>query len=203
MTAAAAVSTPAPAVDLEMVFRDHHAQVFQAAFRITGNAADAEDVLQTVFLRLVRRDPEAAAVDHIGSYLHRAAVNAALDLLRSRQSARLMPLEEVEPILAENAALAPDRIHSSSEIQVWLRNTVARLSPRAAQIFTLRFFEQRDNAEIARMLGTSQTTIAVTLHRTRERIQKEFRAFTGESPAADETAVPRDAARENVPDKKD
>lgn len=183
VTAAAAVSTTqASPGDLETVFRDHHAQVFRAAYRITGDAADAEDVLQTVFLRLVRRDPGAEAVDNIGSYLHRAAVNAALDLMRSRQKAHSMPLEEVEPEPAESPSLAPDREHASSEIRTWLRNTVARLSPRAAQIFALRFFEELDNIEIARMLGTTQTTVAVTLHRTRERIQKEFRAYMGERP---------------------
>jgi len=181
VTAAAAVpTTHAPAGDLETVFRLHHAQVFRAAYRITGNAADAEDVMQTVFLRLVRRGPEAGAVGNAGSYLHRAAVNAALDLMRSRQSARNMPLEDVEPEPAESPALAPDREHTDSEIRDWLRRTVARLSPRAAEIFALRYFEERDNIEIARMLGTSQTTVAVTLHRTRERIEKEYRAFLGE-----------------------
>ncbi len=183
VTAAAAVSnTGASSGNLEWVFREHHAQVFRAAYRITGNAADAEDVMQTVFLRLVRREAGMEAVAHIGSYLHRAAVNAALDLMRSRQSVRSMPLEEVEPEPAESPSLAPDREHASAEIRAWLRQTVARLSPRAAQVFTLRFFEDLDNVQIARMLGTSQTAIAVTLHRTRERIQKEYRAYMGERP---------------------
>ena len=40
---------------VEALFREHHDQVFRAAYRVTGSAVDAEDVLQTVFLRLVRR----------------------------------------------------------------------------------------------------------------------------------------------------
>jgi DNA-directed RNA polymerase specialized sigma24 family protein len=50
------------AADLERAFREHHALVFRAAYRVTGNAGDAEDVLQTVFLRLLKRDPGAEPV---------------------------------------------------------------------------------------------------------------------------------------------
>src|SRR6266540_4053307 len=88
------------AEELEKVFREHHPSVFRAAYRITGNVSDAEDVLQTVFLRLLRRDREAQAVENMGSFLHRAAVNAALDLVRSRQNIRNVPLDDVAPMLA-------------------------------------------------------------------------------------------------------
>src|SRR5258707_8846164 len=46
---------PSPPEELEVFFREHHDQVFRTAYRVTGSPSDAEDVLQTVFLRLVRR----------------------------------------------------------------------------------------------------------------------------------------------------
>src|SRR5437899_11302533 len=95
--------------DLEQIFREHHAMVFRAAYRVTGNAGDAEDVLQTVFLRLVKRDPGADPVGNIASFLHRAAVNAALDLVRVKQNIRNIPLDELEPVLAEGSHRRPDR----------------------------------------------------------------------------------------------
>src|SRR5260221_9022373 len=106
--------------------------VFGAAYRITGNSEDAEDVLQTVFLRLARREDDAASVVHLPSYLRRAAVNAAVDLLRSRQRARSMPLEDVEPILSDDS-VSPERAAQAGEMRDWLRRTVGRLSPMAAQ----------------------------------------------------------------------
>ena len=169
----------APSAEIERIFREHHGLVFRAAYRITGNASDAEDVLQTVFLRLVRRDPEADAVENVASYLHRAAVNSALDLMRSRQTARSIPLDDVAPQLTENSSLSPDRALSSSELREWLRKTVARLSPMAAEIFALRFYEGKDNGEIAHILGTTTGTVAVTLSRARDRIEKEFRSYQG------------------------
>jgi RNA polymerase sigma-70 factor (ECF subfamily) len=169
-----------PPADLDLVFREHHSTVFRAAYRVTGNAGDAEDVLQTVFMRLLRRPPEAEAVGNMEGYLRRAAVNAALDLIRSRQAAPHVPLDDLAPMLSENSSLAPDRLYRSTEIRTWLRQAVARLSPRAAEMFALRFFEGRDNPEIAQALGTTPASVAVTLSRTRDRIQQEFRSYMGE-----------------------
>jgi RNA polymerase sigma-70 factor (ECF subfamily) len=165
--------------DLEQIFREHHALVFRAAYRITGNAGDAEDVLQTVFLRMLKRDSDAAPVGNMPSFLHRSAVNAALDLVRSRQNIRNIPLDELEPVLAEPASRSPERARQSNEIRDWLRGALARLNPRIAQMFALRFFEGKDNPEIARLLNTTPGTVAVTLSRTRDRLQKEYRAYMG------------------------
>ena len=88
----------ASVTDLESIFREHHAMVFRAAYRVTGNAGDAEDVLQTVFLRMAKRDQSAEPIENITSFLHRAAVNAALDLIRSRQNVRSVPLDGLELI---------------------------------------------------------------------------------------------------------
>jgi len=170
--------TPA-APDLERIFREHHGMVFRAAYRVTGNAGDAEDVLQTVFLRMVKRDPDAEPVGNMASFLHRSAVNAALDLMRSRQNVRSIPLDELEPVLAEPAHRSPERAQASGEIREWLRGAMARLNPRIAQMFTMRFFEGKDNPEIARILNTTPGTVAVTLSRTRDRLEKEFQAYLG------------------------
>lgn len=175
MPPASSVST-----EIERIFREHGGLVLRTAYRITGDTGDAEDILQTVFLRLLRRPPEAEAVENVESYLHRAAVNSALDLMRSRQNVRRIPLEDVAPMLTDASSPTPDRAHASGEIREWLRHTVSRLSPKAAEIFALRFFEGKDNGQIAELLGTTQGTVAVTLSRTRDRIEKEFRSFMGE-----------------------
>lgn len=168
-----------PEAELERIFREHHAMVFRAAYRVTGNADDAEDVLQTVFLRMVKRDSDAKPVENMASFLHRAAVNAALDLVRSRQNVRSIPLDELEPVLSEPAYRGPDRIQHSGEIREWLRGALARLNPKIAEMFMLRFFDGKDNPEIARLLQTTPGTVAVTLSRTRDRLEKEFRAYLG------------------------
>ena len=163
---------------LAKVFREHHERVFRAAYRITGNAADAEDVTQVVFLRLARREPEAPALsDAPGAYLHRAAVNAALDVVRGRQAARTDDLGSVEPV--EDPRSAPDRRQGDSEIRAALRRALGQLTPRAAEIFALRYLEGYDNHEIARLLGMPRMTVGVILHRARTRLRQELDAFVG------------------------
>ncbi len=183
MQAAVAVATtPRSCGEIEEIFLAHHGRVFRAAYRITGNATDAEDVLQTVFLRLLRQGWAAASVEHLESYLYRVAVNAALDLVRSRQESKSAPLEEVAPRLQQDSRLQPDRQQDSRELRAFLRQAIARLSPKAAEIFVLRYFEGYDNPQIAGILGISQTDVAVTLHRSRSRLQVEIRSFLGETP---------------------
>lgn len=179
----------APPADLAAIFEQHHGAVYRAAYRITGNPMDAEDVLQTVFTRLLRRPGaagDAGGLDRLdlslsaGSYLHRAAVNAALDLLRSRRRSRLVPLGDVEQQLIDEERPGPERRSSSRELGRRLRAALSRLSPRQAEIFALRYLEGLGNLEIARLLGSSQTAIAVILHRARHRLQRELRTPQGD-----------------------
>ncbi len=151
------------------LFEAYHGLVFRTAYRITGSAADAEDVLQTIFLRLIRRD-STATLEKEESYFRRAAVNTSLDLLRARKSDNSLPLQE--------PAAATGEIEQR-ETQECLRRAFTRLSPRSAEIFALRYLEDFTNSQIAELLGMSQVLVAVTLHRTRARLQKEIRSYFG------------------------
>jgi RNA polymerase sigma-70 factor (ECF subfamily) len=159
---------------MEALFKEHYGAVYRAAYRITGDPMDAEDVLQTVFTRILRREEDLDLSQGAGSYLHRAAVNAALDLLRQRKRRPAMTLEEAEPELVDEVSINPEQHSESRELRGRLRAALSRLSPRAAEIFTLRYFEGVGNLEIARQMGASQTSIAVILHRARHRLQKEL-----------------------------
>jgi RNA polymerase sigma-70 factor (ECF subfamily) len=158
--------------DVDRIYREHHERVFRAAYHITGNATDAEDVLQTVFLRVLRRERGELLADTLASYLHRAAVNAALDLARRRATLRAAPLEAADPI--PDRSPEPDRGAESREIRETLRRALLTLSPRSAEMFCLRYLEGYTNREIARMMGASWSTVAVTLHRARTRLRAEI-----------------------------
>src|SRR5438128_2315487 len=84
--------------NLERLFREHHERVFHTAHRVTGSAEDAEDILQTVFLRLARTKEENALqwADNPEAYLSRAAINASLDLLRKRKRSKSVAMDDVE-----------------------------------------------------------------------------------------------------------
>jgi len=94
LSATAEETIPGLIDGVERLFRAYHGLVFRAAYRITGNATDAEDVLQTVFLRLIGRDGSAPPVENSEKYLRRAAINAALDVVRARRVAETVPLAD-------------------------------------------------------------------------------------------------------------
>lgn len=178
---AAARNQPSyPGPDLELVYQDHHVRVMQAAYRITGNASDAEDVLQNVFLRLLRRGEAPSDREHLGSYLHRAAINASIDLLRTRKPSQRVPLDDVQHQLQEEGSSAPDQSYQGKELRDWLRGAIALFSPQAAEIFALRYLEDYSNQEIAELVDTSPGVVAVVLHRCRNRLRDEIRSFLGE-----------------------
>jgi RNA polymerase sigma-70 factor (ECF subfamily) len=157
---------------LEQIFLSHKDLIFRAAYRITGNASDAEDVLQTVFLRLVRQE-DISAINNLPGYLHRSAVNAALDLLRSRKDAQTVSLD-ADPHQMDAVSL--DTAARVTELRDWLRQALARLNPRWAEMFVLRFVEDLSNREIAGLMKTSPAVVAVVLHRTRALLKKDFKS---------------------------
>ena len=170
---AAAPRTPAdePVAD---VFFEHAQFVFRTAYGVTGSHEDAEDVLQTVFLRLIRRKlpPEFGANPR--AYLYRAAVNAALDVMRSHRRRRLVAVDELPDVPGPTVDAIDDAHHRA------LYEAVAALKPESAQILILRYVHNMSDAEIARMLGVSRGTIALRLFRSRARLKKLLGARLGE-----------------------
>jgi RNA polymerase sigma factor (sigma-70 family) len=158
---------------LSHLFREHYRRVLTAAHRITGSMADAEDVAQTVFLRMA--GAHGPPITNAGSYLYRAAINGALDLLRQRKTASTEPLEGAAGIVSVGDGSSPEAEALGQELSGWLRVAIGELGPRAAEMFALRYLEELGNREIAVLMGTSQAVVAVTLHHARSRLKKRLR----------------------------
>ena len=152
----------------ESLYRAFEGPVYTLARRICRTSEDAEDVLQTVFLRIARRDVSAETIERPENYLRRAAVHAALDLVRARRVSAAVDMEG----LPSAAGSRPDE----GDLRELLRQALSELPARSAEIFTLRFFEGLTNPEIAGVLGISSLSVAVTLHRSRRALQKKLRA---------------------------
>jgi len=139
--------------------------VYRTALRVTGSTADAEDVLQTVFLRVLKREEPLDPLRAPEGFLRRSAANAAIDIVRRRSTWRQESISET-----------PDRLKqdSSAELKQRLRQAIGTLEPRDAEMFVLRYIEGLANGEIAEMYGLEKTTIAVRLHRIRESLKVQL-----------------------------
>jgi RNA polymerase sigma factor (sigma-70 family) len=172
-----AVKVPSAPADLERIFLEEYGFVHRTAYRVTGNAADAEDVLQTLFLRLYRRELPPELSKNPKAYLYRAAVNVALDIVRARQ--RQDFAEDERELLEVPASSLPSR--GEEELHERLRLAIAALKPRAAQILLLRYVHGYSDAEIARLLGTSRGAVTIDLFRSRVQLRKSIRKLSGAS----------------------
>jgi RNA polymerase sigma-70 factor, ECF subfamily len=147
------------------LYDEHYESVFRAALRVTGSPADAEDVLQTVFLRVLSRSDEASATGRPAAYFRRAAVNAAVDLLRRRA----VHAETAYDDRAPHAAVEPALL-----LKEQLRRALATLERDDATLFLLRYVEGLSNQELADMFQLEKNNVAVRLHRIRLRLQAEM-----------------------------
>ena len=148
------------------VFSEHAQFVFRTAYGVTGSHEDAEDVLQTVFLRLIRREDQPDFRANPRAYLYRAALNAAFDVTRSRRRRRLVAVAEIPEMPGPATEAADDEDHRA------LYEAIAELKPESAQILVLRYVHDMSDAAIARMLGVSRGTIALRLFRSRARLKR-------------------------------
>ena len=157
-----------PAAGFAELYERHYEAVFRAALRVTGNPADAEDVLQTVFLRVIARGAQGGDVEDVAlpaAYFRRAAVNAAVDVLRRRE----LRADSVYDDSAPHAA-----VQSPFLLKERLRRAIAALDSEDASLFLLRHVEGLSNEELAEMFQIEKNNVAVRLHRMRVRLQAEM-----------------------------
>jgi RNA polymerase sigma-70 factor (ECF subfamily) len=161
--------------EFESIFREHSEFVYRTAFRVTGSAEDAEDVMQTVFLKLFRNLPAPEIRQKPRAYLYRAAVNTSLNVVRSRR--RHVLTDQSDVFESDSPWRQSGR---DADMHENLRMALADLRPKAAEIFILRYVHGYSDAEIGELLGTSRGTIAISLFRSRARLRKSIRNHLGE-----------------------
>jgi RNA polymerase sigma-70 factor, ECF subfamily len=147
------------------LYERHYEAVFRAALRVTGNPADAEDVLQTVFLRVLSRREGVEEAPLTAAYFRRAAVNAAVDVLRRRELRAASVYDDQAPHAASESPLL---------LKEQLRRAIATLDREDATLFLLRHVEGLSNEELAVMFDLEKNNVAVRLHRIRQRLQAEM-----------------------------
>lgn len=151
--------------DWDLLVSEHGPAVFRAAWRVLGHSADAEDVVQEVFMeavRLVRTQP----VVHWGALLRKVAVSRAPARRRRRK-----PVETLDGLALIGSDDGPDEAAVARELRERLREEVARLPEREGAVFCLRYFEELSYQQIAAALSTTTGAVSAALHKARARLE--------------------------------
>ena len=152
----------------------HSPRLFRLAFRITGDEQAAEDAVQEALLRAYRALPRFDARSQFGTWLHRIAVNAALELARKgRHHAHeegVAGMDEAAPLPSPEPG--PDRRAEGLEVERAVRSALGELSPMERTAFVLRHFEDRSIAEICGVLGIGQSAGKQAIFRAVKKLRK-------------------------------
>jgi RNA polymerase sigma-70 factor, ECF subfamily len=152
-------------------FEEHYELAYCTAYSITRSVEDAEDVVQAIFLQLLSRERPADMTKNPKGYFYRAAVNLSLKNVRSRK--RQVLIGNSEQFEASTEVSDSD---GKEEMDQRLWNAIGELGERAAQILILRHIHNCPLSEIAKTMGTTRSSVAVNLFRSRARLKRLIRA---------------------------
>lgn len=149
----------------ERIVREHGGMVFGAAWRVLGNAADSEDVVQDVFLE-AHRLQKVRTIRSWPGLLRRLATYRALDRLRQRRE-----VTSLDGVPLATSADGPEATAMNNELAERLRQVLPQLPEREGAVFCLRYFEDLSYQEIADLLDTSPGAVATALHKARAKLE--------------------------------
>nr|WP_255556184.1 RNA polymerase sigma factor SigE [Tessaracoccus palaemonis] len=179
---AAAVDASWTAPTWQELVRDHSAQVYRLAYRLTGNAYDAEDLTQDVFVR-VFKSIHTFQPGTLEGWLHRITTNLFLDQARRRQRIRMDSMS-VAPDHVWGSATGPEDLHVDAELDADVAAALEALSPEQRVAVVLCDIEGLSYEEIASVLDVKIGTVRSRIARGRAALRE---ALAHRAPTGDRT----------------
>jgi RNA polymerase sigma-70 factor, ECF subfamily len=154
----------------EQVVREHSARVYRLAYRLSGNAQDAEDLTQDTFIRVFRSLASYQPGTFEG-WLHRITTNLFLDMVRRRQRIRFDALPDDTEKLAGSAP-SPEQVYVDTHLDPQIQAALDALQPEFRAAVVLCDIEGLTYEEIAATLGIKLGTVRSRIHRGRVQLRE-------------------------------
>jgi RNA polymerase sigma-70 factor (ECF subfamily) len=172
---------------LEELMNLYAARVFRLAYSVTRNEADAEEVMQDVFITVFRKHDTFQGRSALASWIYRVTMNAALNKKRGLRAEAGTPLEDLLPAFKADGhregdrswVLAdwsqnPDQVLLSAEAKAVVGAALDRLAPHYRAVLVMRDVEGLSNEEVAAVLGESVAMVKSRLHRARMALREQL-----------------------------
>jgi len=153
----------------ERLFAKYQRVVYCGAYSVTGNTPEAEDALQSLFLKLIDQGFSEDAVQDPAAYLFRAGANEARQMYRAEERRSRNHTDDEVGLLSDPAT---DRNPGAQAMRERLLEAMDRLDPEQADILLLRVERGYSDTEIADLLGKTRGAVAMALHRAKERLKE-------------------------------
>jgi RNA polymerase sigma-70 factor (ECF subfamily) len=162
---------PEEEADFEALFQRHWSRVYAAIFRLVGDHAEAEDLALEVFWRYHRRPPRERG--NPSGWLYRVATNLGYNALRGRKRREHYEGEAGRQALLNGSAPDPALEAEGAELRTRVRQALASLKSRSAQLLVLRH-SGLSYAEIAAALEMPQTSVGKLLARAEAEFEARY-----------------------------
>ncbi len=154
----------------------YHRPLYNAAYRVLGNAEDASDVTQLVFLKLAERLDEYDSQYKFFSWIYRITVNESLNLRRSQEREVLLG-DEVDAL--HNDGVGPEGRLGTAELGERVQQSLMKLKVDDRVVITMRHFSEMSYREIAEVLSLDEKTVKSRLFEARRRLGSLLQDFQG------------------------
>lgn len=162
--------------------------LYRLAYRMTGNAHDAEEVVQEALLRAYQKLSQFAGNSNFGTWVYRIAANYAIDRIRQRtvEEARQVtpsrPTEdglEIDPVsLVQDPSASPERLAGSAELAARMKQALDALTPAERTAIVMRHWEGCAIEEIAAVLKSNSNATKNTVFRAVAKLRKALEPFS-------------------------
>jgi RNA polymerase sigma-70 factor (ECF subfamily) len=182
---------------LEILMQRHGARVYRVALGITRNEADAEEVVQDVFLSLFEKIAAFEERAALGTWLYRVATNRALLRRRGKRVELEVSLEDQLPAFKDDGHRAGERSFlladwsasaeegmPSGETHALVRRAIDLLPPHYRAVVALRDIEELSNEETAEILNEPVSSVKSRLHRARMALREQLTRVMSAAQAA-------------------
>jgi RNA polymerase sigma-70 factor (ECF subfamily) len=156
-----APKSPMDEARFEAFYRKTAGPLWSYIYRLTGDSAVSDDLLQKAFFRFLRINPDLEGEDHMRAYIFRTATNLALDHFRELKRSRERNAEY--PVTASTTDRGRDLRHDMMRI-------FGELKPRERALLWLAHVEESNHEEISEALGLKPKSVRVLLFRARRRL---------------------------------
>ena len=156
----------------EELYRQHATRLYNLAYRMLGNAADAEDLLQEIFLLAHRKLGSFKGQSALGTWLYRLATNQCLDHLRSRAVRTAQVTTSLDEETPHGRRFEPAAPAGPSITSLDLERAIAQLPQGCRAAFVLHDVEGLEHREVADVLGIAEGTSKSQVHKARQRLRQ-------------------------------
>jgi len=181
---------------LEALMARHSSRVYRVAYGITRNAADAEEIVQDVFLQMVLKGAAFEGRAAVSSWLYRITTNVALNKRRGKRLEVERSLDAMLPTYKADGhrdgepafvltdwATTPERELLSGEARDALNDALDRLPEHYRAVLVLRDVEELPTEDVARIVGDTVAAVKTRLHRARMALRERLtRRLAGAYP---------------------